>query len=368
MPSELSVIQLIDTLDAGGAERVAVNLANALARRGYQSYLCATRRGGPLEKEIDPGVRFILLGRKNRWDVGAVLRLRQLIRRERIQIIHAHSSSLFIGSLASLLTGSRLVWHDHYGPGSTYSRPAWLYRMTSRRVDRVFTVTRTLADWATRVLGISAAQVQYLPNFVIGRKTPQTTCDLPGTAGHRIVCVANIRPVKDQIVLLQAMQILQQRQPEAHLLLVGAASDSAYYAAAEAERQSLHLEDRVTFLGKRDDVAQILAGSDIAVLASRFEGFPLAVLEYGRANLPVVATNVGECAEILDHGSAGILVEPGSSQALAAALNGLLCDPHKRSFLGERLAQRVETIYSEAAIMTTILHEYRIIQEGSANK
>jgi len=291
--------------------------------------------------------------------------LAQLIRQEHIQIIHAHSSSLFLGSLVSLLTGCRLVWHDHYGPGSARSRSPWPYRLASHRVSQVFSVTRPLANWAMNTLHIPAGQVSYLPNFVSNSAISRKSIELPGTTGQRIVCVANLRPVKDQVNLLRAMQMVVQEHPDAHLLLVGDTSNAEYHASILAEQRLLHLENHVTLMGRREDVAGILACANIAVLASAIEGFPLAILEYGKAHLPVIATNVGECAEILDHGSAGILVEPGNPRALAAALNELLRDPQKGSSLGERLARRVEAMYSEVAAMTTILNGYRSITGGT---
>lgn len=361
MPPEMAVVQLIDTLDPGGAERVAVNIANALARRGHRAFLCATRRGGALKAQIEPRVQYWELARKSRWDIGAVLRLVRLIRQHQIQIIHAHSSSLFVGSIAAALTGCKLVWHDHYGPGANQNRPAWLYRPFTWHVAWAFSVSRGLMDWLTNTVQFSADRASCLPNFVMHAESAQSVTQLPGFAGTRITCVANIRAVKDQINLLRAMKLVVDQQPSAHLLLVGAPVEPAYQQAVLAERMTLGLEDAVTLMGGREDVADILAGSDIAVLASSAEGFPLVLLEYGNAALPVVATRVGECGEILDHGAAGILVPPGDPPALAAALLRLLTDPELQKSLGSKLHTRVQCFYSEAAIMDIIETIYQTI-------
>jgi glycosyltransferase involved in cell wall biosynthesis len=113
-------------------------------------------------------------------------------------------------------------------------------------------------------------------------------------------------------------------------------------------------------LGRRDDVPEILACCDIAVLPSRAEGLPNAVLEYLAAGLPTIATNVGGNAEILKHGVTGLLVPPGDSDALASALLALLRSPAlatqiaangnkyvQENFSFGRLVKQIEDLYSE---------------------
>ena len=93
--SKLAVLHLIDTLDAGGAEHVAVMLANNLPRDHYRSYICASRQTGSLQSRIQSHVTFFSMRRRGRFDVFAILRLMQFMHHERIRIIHAHTTSLF---------------------------------------------------------------------------------------------------------------------------------------------------------------------------------------------------------------------------------------------------------------------------------
>ncbi|MBI3359810.1 MAG: glycosyltransferase, partial [Chloroflexi bacterium] len=117
----------------------------------------------------------------------------------------------------------------------------------------------------------------------------------------------------------------------------------------------------VSFLGERMDVAGILAACDIGVLSSRSEGLPLALIEYGRAGLPVVTTSVGQTAEVVDSGRAGLLVEPADPRVLAEALIHLLRSPRKRVLFGSRLRCRVEEIYSPENAMRQICEVYSSI-------
>src|SRR4051812_6922005 len=112
--NRIGVMQITDSLAIGGLERVAVNLANSLSPEHYHSHLCVTRDNGPLEKLIGKNVKLIHLERTGRYDFGALWRLRNFIRENQIQILHAHGTSLFTAALVSRFKPKPVViWHDH---------------------------------------------------------------------------------------------------------------------------------------------------------------------------------------------------------------------------------------------------------------
>lgn len=356
------VLHLIDTLSPGGAERMAVSLANHLAERGYAVSLCASRSSGVLEQQVQLGVRFFCLQRKHRWDGAAFRRLLQFCRQERVQIVHAHSTSLFLGVMLSLfLPSTRLIWHDHSGKQDVEARPVHVYRVFARRADSVFTVTRVLQEWVIEVLGLPRERVVYLPNFVEPWGEVPPVEHLPGLPGKRIVCVANLRPQKDHLTLVRAMARVFQDHPDAHLLLVGSESDLNTVRQVEKEIQHLGLNHRITRLGMRKDIPAILAGCDVGVLSSVSEGFPVVLLEYGYAGLPVVSTRVGECDAILEEGKAGFLVAPGEVEKMAQALSQLLGDSALRKEMGKRLRQRVLDHFSPSVILDRVCERYEYL-------
>jgi glycosyltransferase involved in cell wall biosynthesis len=370
--SRPGIVQLIDSLDAGGAERVAVDLANHLPRDRFRPLLCATRRGGPLEAQVADDVERLVLGRRGRFDPRAILRLARWLRRHRVAIVHAHSSSLFLGLVASRLAGlgrrrPKVVWHDHYGADAP--RPVRLFRPAVRRAAAVVAVSEPLAAWSRDRLGVPAERVLYLPNFTpvtpVTPTTPTTSTtpavapDLPGETRSRVVAVANLRPQKDHPTLIDAWARVAAQLPRAHLLLVGTGSDPEWEAGLRRRMDEAGLADRITFLGHRPDVPAVLAASAVGVLSSTSEGLPLALLEYGAAGLAAVATRVGQCAEVLDEGEAGLLVPPGDPTALAGALLALLPDPDRRRHLGERLRERVRASYNADVTLETLTALYR---------
>ena len=358
----IGVLQITDTLIMGGSERVAVNLVNHLPRNRYRPYLCTTRAEGALAPLIARDVRQFFLARRHRFDIGAIRRLVHFIQAQRIQILHAHETSLFIAAVASLFPPwPAVVWHDHFGLYVTVERPVWLYRLATRRADQIIAVNQPLVEWARQKLGVPSERVCYIPNFVevpqdVGQPQP-----LPGIAGKRIVCVANFRAQKDHFNLLRAMNLVVKQLPAAHLLLVGGVGERAYFESIKLEITRLGLEKKVSVLGERQDVYAILKGCDVGVLSSASEGLPLALLEYGMAGLPAVATRIGECAEVLDEGRVGILVPPGSHDQLAEALLQLLQSPERRSALGRQFHRRVQELHSPGAVVKQVCSVYETI-------
>ena len=183
--NRIGVLQIIDTLDAGGLERVAVNVANHLPGDWYRSHLCTTRAEGTLAELVAPHVQRLRLTRSGRFDRHAVRHLAKYIRAHDIRILHAHGSSLFIAAAAACGTRAAVVWHDHFGRYATEQRPAWLYWLATRRVAGVIAVNQPLADWSRRRLRVAAERVWYLPNFVCEPVPEQAAVELPGRAGLR---------------------------------------------------------------------------------------------------------------------------------------------------------------------------------------
>jgi len=359
----ISVLQVIDSLAVGGMETVAVNLANLLAERGIGSVLCFTRAGGPLEDRLSPSVTRLGLGRKVLLDLSALRRLVGFINQRQINIIHAHGSSLFFSALASLFARrAHLLWHDHFGRYATEERPAWIYRIAARRCAGVIAVNQPLAHWARTRLKVPATRVWYVPNFVARAPgVPPSPTDLPGTPGARIVCVAYLRPEQDPATLIEAMKRVSQAVPSATLLLAGDGANSTYGSLLREQIRRQALADHVFVLGGRPDIRAILGLCDIGVLSSVSEGMPLALLEYGSAGLPAVATAVGQVPEVLDDGRVGLLVPPRQPAALAEALLKLLRSPELRSNLGAAFQRRVQELYSEEAVLRQITSIYQTL-------
>jgi len=349
--SGIGVMHMVDTLDAGGLERVAVNLVNLLPRDRYRPHLCTTRRDGVLSPQVQDDVGRICLQRSSRFDVAAITRLSAYIRKHRIAILHAHGTALLVAVLASLLPPyPKVVWHDHYGALTTMRRPVLPYWLLTRRVAAVVCVNDALREWAVRKLKIAEGHCHYLPNFVCAIGSVDNI-ELPGVHGGRIVCVANLRRQKDHLTLLRALDIVRKKHPHVALLLVGSGGDGAYGQEVNDLIATLGLSEYVHLLGCRDDVASILRHCDVGVLSSASEGLPLALLEYGVAGLPVVVTDVGQCREVVDNGRLGMLVPPEAPESLAERVMRLLDDATLRCDLGRAFKAHIHADYGQEAVL-----------------
>ncbi len=351
----VGVMHLTDTLEIGGAERMAVSLANSLPRARFEPHICTTRRTGPLADMIASDVALFSLNRRRTLDVNALRRLVSYIRRNNIQILHAHGSAVFVSAVASMFRPyPTVIWHIHYGRHAAEEHIGWRYRAIRGRVSRSIAVSEPLANWAKKVIGMPAERVAYIPNFSLLPTSNGASITLPGKSGSRIVCVANFLPEKDHMNLLRAMEIVVKERPDAHLLLVGGGNNSGCQARVTAHIKHTGLNSNVTLLGQRRDVPEILRAVDIGVLSSEAEGLPLALIEYGEARLAVVVTSVGQCADVVDWGQAGIVVPPRNEAELAAGILDLLEAPTKRAALAKRLHSRVEQNFSKQRIIERV--------------
>ncbi|WP_100611987.1 glycosyltransferase [Confluentibacter lentus] len=358
----MKVLQLIDSLDAGGAERVAVNYANSLANLIEASYLCSTRKEGLLKESLSNHVAYLFLNRKSTFDFKAIKKLHVFVKINKINIVHAHSSSFFIASIIKILNPKiALIWHDHYGKSEFLNdRPKFVLTWCSKLFDHIVTVNTLLQNWSEEILGVKS--VSYLPNFAT-ISTIQPITQLQGKEGRRIVCLANLRAQKDHITLLEAFKTIKDKYPEWTMHLIGQDFNDAYSLSVKTFIKKNNLESYVFIYGSCSDVFNILSQCTIGVLASKSEGLPLALLEYGLAKLPVVATNVGDCSKVISNDEEGFLISSENHKVLAEALLIYINDLDLRVQVGHNLHLKVLSTFSQAKAIETLIEIYKTHQK-----
>ncbi len=356
----MRVLQLIDSLEVGGAERVAVNIANALSTQIDQSFLCATRKEGLLKEKILPQVNYLFLHKKRTIDYKATTTLLKYIKTNSIDLIHAHSSSFFLAVLIKLCRPkTKIIWHDHYGNSDfLQQRSTTLLRLSVTCFSHIFCVNKALVLWAKQSL--KAKCVSFLPNFAV-KQSIQGTTVLAGVEGKRILCLANLRPQKDHENLFKAFKIVSMADSEWTLHCVGKDFKDAHSHHIFNQIDTLALQGRVFFYGSQPDTENIISQAGIGVLASASEGLPLALLEYGLGKLPVVATDVGDCAAVIQDEGLGQLVPKDNPEALAQALLLYLENDTLRDRVGHNLYTQVTTTFSEQSVIKTIMSYYQNI-------
>lgn len=351
----MKVIQIIDSLEAGGAERMAVNYANALAKKITFSGLVATRKEGLLINQIDSEVPYLFLGKKKRIDVKAVFKLREFIKNNKVDIIQAHSSSFFIAVLVKLtLPKVKIIWHDHYGISQDLTfRKDLVLKYGSLLFKGSIAVNSSLKKWAESYLWCS--KIVYFPNFILNNFEISEKAELRGIAGKRIICVANLRPQKNHKLLVEVASLIKEKFPDWTFHLFGKDFEDDYSQGIKNYIKELKLEKNIFFYGTTQNVSSVLKQCDIAILTSLSEGLPLAILEYGLHKLPVIVTNVGEISKIITSNEEGLIVESNNVAQFTNALIQFIQNEKHRKEAGFMLEQKIALNFSEESIIRQYL-------------
>jgi glycosyltransferase involved in cell wall biosynthesis len=348
------VLTLVDHLvTTGGAERLALEIATRLDPSRFRSTLCASRfaltptmgddERQVLERVRESGIGFLALGRHARASVWPWRRLAAYLRRERVDVLHAHmfGSNVWGTVIGRLARVPIVVAHEH-----TWSFEGQaLRRMLDRELigrfgDAFIAVSRDDRRKMIDIERVPAERVRFIPNGIASR-APMPGHDLRKELGlgpgPLIGAVGTLRAQKAYDVLIRAIASMRPKHPDLHLVIAGGGPERERLERLIGE---LGLTDVVILLGRRLDVPNLLAGLDVAVCASAFEGSPLAVMEYMDAGLPIVATSVGGVPDLIDDGIHGLLVAPGDPEGLARALDQLVCDRERARALGARARER----------------------------
>jgi glycosyltransferase involved in cell wall biosynthesis len=351
----MRIVQLIDSLETGGAERMAVSYANAIGEKEPFSGLVVTRKEGPLKNQISDEVGYLFLEKKGVFDRKAFMKLYRFIKEYKIEIIHAHSSSFFLASLLKLiLPNLRLIWHDHYGNSEfLHYRKATVLQICSFLFSGIIVVNEQLRSWSEKKL--YCKKVSYLPNFVAFVANDEQLTQLKGKEGKRIVCLANLRPQKNHPLLLEVASLLKKSHPDWSFHLVGKDFGDDYSREVKEAIEKRELQNHVFIYDSRTDISNILKQSAIGVLTSKSEGLPVALLEYGIHHLPVVVTAVGEIPELIKDGVNGLLVASADYEMFYEKITGLIESQELQYSLREALFITIRDNFTKEAVIEQYL-------------
>jgi glycosyltransferase involved in cell wall biosynthesis len=354
----MRVLQLIDSLNAGGAERVAVNFANSLRPIISESFICSTRAEGVLKSGLSKEVQYLFLNKKSIIDFKAIGKLNSFINLNKIGIIHAHGSSFFLGTIIKILNPKViLIWHEHYGNrNKTPKINKLILKICSWFFSSIIAVNESLKERSESKL--LTKNVYILPNYPVINTLLKVT-KLKGNDWKRIVCLANLRPDKDHLNLLEAFNELNKLHPDWTLHLVGQFYKDEYYNSITNYIIENNLESFAFIYGSCPDIYNILNQCDIGVLSSKSEGLPVSLLEYGLSKLPVIVTNVGDCNKVISNLDEGIIIESENHKALSEAIQKLIEDVNLRKALAENLHQKIVTTYSESSCINVLIEIYK---------
>jgi glycosyltransferase involved in cell wall biosynthesis len=350
MTSGIKVLQVLPQFGAGGAEHMAMHLMLGLCRTHAVSAAGLFPSSNSAAEGIlsRAGIPLFHLGKRPGFDPRTFAAFDRLLAEVQPDIVHTHLSvlryalpGLYKRRVRTIHTLHNLAQYETDAFGRLLNR--WAFRGTVLPVA----ISAEVAASVRRFYGVECAamvpncipveEFSYLPQDRQQFRTRQGFDD----KAILLISVARLEPQKNPLLLLRAFERLCC--PAAHLLMFGSGSMSAQVSAYV---RSHLLQDRVHLMGKRSDIPQWLAASDIFVLSSDWEGNPLAVMEAMAAGLPVVATAVGGVPELVESGKQGYLVPAGDLNGLTEALRRLLDHPGRRIVLGHSARVRASECFN----------------------
>ncbi len=370
-----AVLQVVSSSRGGGAEHVRC-LVKGLDRTRFVPGVAMPEDGGHVAAGDFEEAAFLALNIAAGFSLREVFRLRRFIQEGRFDLIHCHGlrAALFgrLAALSLLWKRPRVVFtvHGFAIPHYRFLKRTTLLcleRVLGPVTDAVICVSEAEKEAFTRA-GLAAgdkARVVWngidLHRFRAGRlekRAKRLELGLP-VGAFLLTTICRLYQPRDPDTLLRAFASVRREAPQAHLLIVG---DGPYRPQVEQAIEALGLDESVTLAGIRRDVPEILAASDLFVLASaRWEGLPLTVLEAMASGLAAVVSDVGGAGEALQHGVSGLLVPPRHPARLAEAILTLARDEEKRRRMGAKGRERVEEFFTLDRMARQVEEVYEMV-------
>ena len=365
------ILHVAYSLDRGGLETLVLGLCRAQYKAGARPEVLTLARHGSLEPkfaEIDVKVHRLVKGEG--FDPGLATRISSFLKEHRPDIVHTHNSAPWIYAAPVAAIHRTPVVHTQHSHVEVAQRGLlWMERIAACFTTAVVADSEEVGGFLRNRQRIGRTLV--VPNGVdTNRFSPGDEEDRTALRGELgvepstivAICVARLSPEKGHAFLLDAVAQAVDRGADLHLVLVG---DGEERPVLVDRASASPLDDRVTFLGDREDVPELLRGSDLFVLGSRSEGMPLAILEAMSAGLPCVATDVGGVAETIVDGETGLLAPSGDADRFSSALLAASRDSSLRAGMRAKARARAVSRFSIEAMADRYARLYDDVVSGN---
>jgi glycosyltransferase involved in cell wall biosynthesis len=332
----MRIVQILPSLDIGGMERLAIDLALQQKAEGHQAaFYCTSHPGQLASQALDAGIPVHAFGKQDGFSPRLILALARRLRADRADVLHAHNALvLHYAVAAARLAGVPVVINTRHGPNFRWDPHCEaIWRRTIHWADAVVFVSEGVRKHCTSYNRLSQKNTHVIYNglnlesFLSHRAQP---------GAHRpkirFGAVGRLVPWKAHTVLVRAFGQIADTLPEAELHILG---DGPSRLEIAQTIESLGLSKCVTLHGASRDVAGFLSTLDIFVQSSIDEGLPISLMEAMAAGLPVISTRLPGLAELAPEHIVAAYCAPGEAHALADAMLQVACSRDLPS-LGER--------------------------------
>ena len=362
------VVHVMYRFDTGGLENGIVNLVNHMAPQAYRHTIVALTEVTDFRKRIQrDDVEFVSLHKPPGHGVWQYPKLFKLFRRLRPHIVHSRNLAALEVQVPAWAAGVPIRIHGEHGrdvrdlDGSnvTYQRVRRIYRPF---VHHYMALSRDLADYLVQKVRVQSDAITQVYNGVdterfrpaLDGPQPIEGCPFDPSQHWLVGTVGRMQAVKDQVMLahafVQALVLAPELKARLRLVLVG---EGPLRAQALSVLDAAGVADLAWLPGERSDVADIMRGLHAFALPSLAEGISNTILEAMASALPVIATDVGGNADLVEAGNTGHIVPAADLNAMAQHLVGLCLGPEQARAMGEAGRQRVLVRFSMQAMVST---------------
>jgi sugar transferase (PEP-CTERM/EpsH1 system associated) len=339
----------------GGAENGVVNLMNGINTEIFMPIIISLVNDGPLKGRLDTKrVTLYEMGKKEGNDFFLPFRLYGLFKKIKPHVVHTHCwGTLVEGVTAAKLAGVPIVIHGEHGTIETKPRNLKIQRWFWKRCDSVLSISEALKQRLSTTVGVSTSLIKAVQNGVDIEKFSYLQKEQINNFKQKfnipedaivIGTVGRLVPVKDQKTLIEAAQIIKEKLPgEIAVVIVG---DGPLMENLQGRAAELGVYNIVYFLGRQENISEVMNSFDIFVLPSLSEGISNTILEAMACGLPIIATEVGGSVEIVKDGEYGFFIAPGNKNALASAILKFANDAELRDKFGRNARKTTEEKFS----------------------
>src|SRR6202158_2772907 len=314
----MKIVQLLPSLDIGGMERLAVDLARQQKAEGHKSSIYCTSHAGQLPPKAEVAdVPVHSFGKTTGFSLRLIRDLASRLRVDRPDVLHTHNALvLHYGIAAARLARVPLVVNTRHGGNMNWDPHCErIWRQSLRWTDAVVFISEGVKEYYVTKDRLSRRNTSVIYNGIdLEKFSAHPAHPAASLPRFRVGCVGRLVPAKDHVTLIRAFALVTAVMPETELHILG---DGPCRAAISQTVESLGITKRVFLHGASYEVAGFLSTLDLFVLSSIDEGLPISLMEAMAAGLPVVSTRLPGLTELAPESVIAGYCTPGQPDALA---------------------------------------------------
>lgn len=338
---QFSILQVIDNLAIGGAEKILINLSNLQKKRGHEVCVLSILGEGQLENQLLPGISKVYLHRQ--WKFNPITMYHFIQIAIKYEVIHVHSShNLRYVFLATKLFGLKKVifFHEHNGNIEVDQAVKWYHRLIYPRVHFIG-VSKKINQWAVEKVKVPLNKVHLLPNFVKLFPFQPPANNKAHKNNASIILTSNFLRNKNLEFAINLLPLLTK----CSLTIIGQPYDLLYLEELIQQSVKLGINDRIKFIHNCMDIQPILNQFDLAIHTSKFESGPLVLIEYLAQGIPFLSYRTGEIAHTVEDQFSNFIIDNFQPEQWIKRIQLLLSKD--RQSLGLEMRSFYEAQFSE---------------------